>query len=583
MKVSALNKITLLFVLGFFLNAQLVLAQKKDDKNEIKKSSKVETIEGKKYYIHTIDKGQTLYAIAHAYGFKVNDIVIENPEAIDGIKPGQTLRIPLSKEKPTPTAVVVKIDSTKYQIHQVQTGETMYSLSKFYNVSIEKINELNPEAKDGLKVGQELKFPKTAKAKVDPRINKEVKTIAEKLDTLNFKKPLEQLPTIDRSSTVGLIKPDKFMLRDSVKFNKDKVFNVALFLPFHVDEALAIDEDKIAKGDAELPVKSEVALQFYHGVVIAIDSLRKSGLSCKLYTYDIDEKDSAQLNMLLKKPELLTMDLIIGPLYTSNFIPLSKYAKENQIYICSPLSQQNKILFNNSYVSKATASTTTQLEQMAEYIANTYKGQNVLIVNSTNPKEANVIKAVKAKFAEMATKLNFKDSITEVKGFGGIGSKISSSKNNIIIMPSNNRAVVTDFVTKLHNVAEKNTVTLFGMQSWTEYENLDINYLNKVQFHYPSSTYIDFEQAATKTFMKKYFSVYKTDPGIYAYQGFDIASFYLKSLMNYGFNFQKQLSTITYQGLQTSFNFYQVSPENGFENRAVYLIKYQDSKLVKVN
>src|SRR5438105_1577806 len=60
---------------------------------EVTKSKKIETVDNKKYYMHTVEKGQTLYAIAKEYSTTVNDIILENPDAIDGISPGQVLRI----------------------------------------------------------------------------------------------------------------------------------------------------------------------------------------------------------------------------------------------------------------------------------------------------------------------------------------------------------------------------------------------------------------------------------------------------------------------------------------------------------
>src|SRR3990172_5837697 len=60
----------------------------------IKKSEKVETIEGKKFYIHAVEKGQTLYSIAKTYNTTVDIVLSNNQEAIDGLKAGDKLKIP---------------------------------------------------------------------------------------------------------------------------------------------------------------------------------------------------------------------------------------------------------------------------------------------------------------------------------------------------------------------------------------------------------------------------------------------------------------------------------------------------------
>jgi hypothetical protein len=61
------------------------------------RSSVVEKIDGKDYYIHTIKKGQTLYMISKAYGADVNEVIRENPEVKEGINAGQKIRIPFNK------------------------------------------------------------------------------------------------------------------------------------------------------------------------------------------------------------------------------------------------------------------------------------------------------------------------------------------------------------------------------------------------------------------------------------------------------------------------------------------------------
>ena len=59
--------------------------------------------------------------------------------------------------------------------------------------------------------------------------------------------------------------------------------------------------------------------------MLAIDSLKKQKLNATIYIYDIDDKDSMNIEKILKKPELTTMDLMIGPLYGSSFLPFSKF------------------------------------------------------------------------------------------------------------------------------------------------------------------------------------------------------------------------------------------------------------------
>ncbi|MCK6649751.1 MAG: LysM peptidoglycan-binding domain-containing protein, partial [Bacteroidia bacterium] len=327
-----------------------VIAQEKES-TDIHKTKSSATIGGVKYYLHTVEKGQTLFAIAKFYKIEVNDLVIENPEAIDGIKPGQVLRIPVEKK------VVVKqeqgVDTSNCIIHTVEKGQTLYSITKQYGVTDEVLKKLNPELLNGLKTGQKIKIPsnkpKTEIAVVTPVTNKEV--VEEKAKE----------KTIDQSTTIPKLEAvvDKGT-GTAEKYNgelKDE-YNIAFFLPFHADESNAIEIEKLVKGEEHFSNKTKVALEFYEGAKLAIDSLKKEKLNAKIFVYDVDDKDSLGVLNLLKKPELASMDLIIGPLYGSSFMPVAKFAKENEIPIVSPFTQVNKILFENPYVCKVSPSVT---------------------------------------------------------------------------------------------------------------------------------------------------------------------------------------------------------------------------------
>jgi LysM repeat protein len=96
-------------------------------------------ISGTAYYIHNVKKGETAYSISRAYGITVDELTKENPPALYGIREGQILRIPVrdipeaDKEQVEPART--PRDESKYTYHKLQPGETVYSVSKLYDVS----------------------------------------------------------------------------------------------------------------------------------------------------------------------------------------------------------------------------------------------------------------------------------------------------------------------------------------------------------------------------------------------------------------------------------------------------------------
>ena len=562
---------TLLFRILFFLLTILSFS------SFAQKSSKLETINGKKYYIHTVEKEQTLYNISKIYGVTVNDIVIENPEAIDGIKPGQSLKIPYVAPKVI-AKPASKADSTKYIFHNVEKGQTMFSLTRQYNVTTEVLLAENPELKDGLKAGQVIKIPRTEKemkkeAKKEEPKEKEVKKEKEK------EKMVEIMKTPTLSAVAKNISPllNTELFVDTTKAQKKNIYTVALLLPFNSINTINIDADKIAKGDTSFPQVTEIAIEFYQGVLLALDSLKNKGFSCKLLVYDIDKGDSTKLADILAGNDMKEADLIIGPLHTSRFVQAAKFARDRNIHCISPLAQENKILFENPYVSKTVPTLTNQLEQMADHITGRYGDQNLILI-TTPTKDFGIIKSRINK----TMKIKFdKDSVPETETSAGAIAKLVHGKTNVVIYPSNNEAKVNDFITKLQDEKSKYTIFLFGIPYWRNFSTLDQEYLDTLHYHFPSATYIDYDSPVTKRFILQYREKYSADPELYVYQGFDVGMFYFSELYNNGVNFSGKLSGANAKGLQSNFSFYRPDANSGCDNKAVFILRYLDYKLVK--
>ncbi|MGQ0827056.1 MAG: hypothetical protein ACT4ON_01550, partial [Bacteroidota bacterium] len=130
---------------------------------------------------------------------------------------------------------------------------------------------------------------------------------------------------------------------------------------------------------------------------------------------------------------------------------------------------------------------------------------------------------------------------------------------------------------------DKYNIVLFGLQSWNNYDNMDFEYLNNLSLHIPSNTYIDYQNNSTKSFIKHYRDRFKTEPEMFAYQGFDATYYFISSLKKYGSGFLKYMPENNYKGIETGFNFSQFPADSGFENKFVFILKYKDYKLVRAN
>ncbi|MBF4467465.1 C40 family peptidase [Flavobacterium sp. LC2016-12] len=112
-----------------------------------------------KYIKHKISKGENLTVIAKKYGVKAKDITEANPNAPKVLKLNSILLIPninqVSEMKPAET-----VSNTTTGLHEIQAKETLWGISKKYNVSVEDLKKANPSLEtEGLKIGQQITIP----------------------------------------------------------------------------------------------------------------------------------------------------------------------------------------------------------------------------------------------------------------------------------------------------------------------------------------------------------------------------------------------------------------------------------------
>ena len=144
--VALLSGISLLPAAGQFQPTEVVRSREKT------------LVNGKMYYIHTVQKGQTLYSISKAYEVSQDLIRQENPNVDPAaLKEGLVLRIPVQSGGVAPVYPQNKDD---FYDHKVKKGQTVYSLAKKYDVEEELIYRYNPWARQGIQPDQTVWIPK---------------------------------------------------------------------------------------------------------------------------------------------------------------------------------------------------------------------------------------------------------------------------------------------------------------------------------------------------------------------------------------------------------------------------------------
>lgn len=601
----------------------------------------VETVNGKKYYVHFIESGQTLYGIHQMYDVPVGDIARANNDLQDGLQIGQKILIPISTD-----------NAIHYAQHIVVKGETLYGISKKYKCSVSSLKIINPElVSEGISIGQLLKVPLEAKEVITkPNINSGESLIAEPVDSISqnhiintspFKDSIiihtvlkhETLYSVSKRYMVSIndIKKLNYISNNSVKigdelkikvkrvnysivendledafggydstlaFNgihKKEKYKVALFLPLMLSRNQAYLDKPIKVGMVkELYSITKISSEFYHGFILAADSLVKAGLDVDIYVYDT-QKDTLKIQKHLDKPEFKDIDLIVGPLFSKTINYLASYSKENKIPMIIPFKANSKVLYQNPMVFKATTSNLGLVEGIGDYTAKNMSHYKVFMVKPTQKSDLVLFEKVKDTYdSSIKSVVNpMSTSIVELKvgDSGGRSINIHLRKDtvNVIIVPSNDVKFVTGIFTRLNNVMNLNTysknmkIIVFGLEDWNKMNDIDLKHRVRLNQCYASYRYTDYEASRTNTVIKSYRTKYGTDPDIYGLQGFDVGYYFLSALYLYGENFTNYLQQHNIETIQNDFKFQNNLEGDGAENSSIKIIQYSNYDLKLLN
>ncbi len=521
------------------------------------KSTNVQSINGQSYYIHTIQKKQSLYAISKLYNVSVDTLFELNPELRNGAKADQQIKVPVVSSAENQEA-----DTSRYITHKVIKGETVYSLTRKYNISEKRLLEYNPVLAEGLKEDQLIIVGEKSK-----------KRTREKL--LPVPTPTLQLPSlpIDSARFRPFSKPEK------------PLYNVSVLLPFKLQKVPDLDPQQLQRSNGSFPGIQALAADFYLGCKKAADSLQSPGFATNLQLYDIDDDDSVAIRNLKRDPAFNASDLIIGPLYANSFAALSQKASEMHTPIISPFTRQNKILFNNIYISKTNPSQYTLLESLADYCIDSLMQDSsnfiLMTVSLKDRREGNYAEAFKAYFNNRVVQMGraATDTIRTTHIIDSLASLIKPGYKNVVIALNSNEVFIANFTTQLAMMAAGKNVRLCGWESVTGMDNIDQEYLNQLQYTFPHEYNVS--TRAIPALDNYYKSHQHTSPSEFYYVGFDLAYYYLKNLKERGPDFVYELDQIAMELNYLRFKFARPDFTTGFDNRGVYIFRYKDYQLHK--
>ena len=554
---------------------------------------------GKKYIVHFVQNGNTLWRIQETYKVPAKDIIAANPGVEKGIVEGQKLLIPAG------AAEAKYPDGTLIKEHTVVKGETLFGLAKKEGASVEEITKLTPGIESGLKLGQVLRIPlKSVTEQVKPvetQPVKEVETTVDFSDTViahtvldhetlysiskRFMVPVEELQKFNKLKNTN-IKPGQ-VLNIPLKKEKVKQVEIRQVTPVETNPVKEVDKELLFKKKEEYNIAlmlpfyleggeagfKDVATEFYMGVELAIDSLEKMGFKAKLYVYDA-KNDSAAIMNLLKKPEMKQMDLVFGPLIPQGADQVAAWCKTNGIRMVCPSASNSTILQNNPYVYAAVPTDITLQRILARYTVENHAKDQIVLVNSGVAKDKELYDAYRERFIELSkAKGNIK--LIEIKT-DDLAAYIRKNGNTVFVVPTRDKGAAMKFMGALQKSGSKagsGTISVFGTKDWGNFEDIRGVTKNKFNLHWASANDLNYNLPETKKLLRQFRRKFKCDMSKYSAHGFDVMYHFTTTLL---------MDKPNAPGVINNFDLQQVGEGNGFENNQAYILKHVEFELERV-
>ena len=563
-------------------------------------------VDGRAYLVHTVEAGQTLFAISQHYAVPVQSLLDANPAAVQGLSIGQVVLVPKDaiQKKEAKKAPTLLRDGEL--LHTAARKETLFGIAKRYNVEVNDLLERNPELNAGLQEGMTivipagkstgLSVPVSTPAVADDAIFHTV-AAGETLYALGKRYGVgpEEITAANGGLVEGLKVGEVIRIPMAVKIAEEprpiradsithkEQYRIALLLPFalqHNDSVQARASDKV-----RFHSTTRAAMQFHAGALLALDSLEALGLNAEVVVHDVGEADD-RWTPVLKDPGLRDMDLFIGPFHRQAIELLARQPGDGTI-IC-PVPQSNKVILGQPQVCKAVGGTSDVLATLGRFVAVEHARDNIILVCpdifAEKEQQDQLLRVLQGALFDQPTRL--RDSVRVVRtgrrDASAVMAKIMHDGPNAIVVPSDDVEFLFNLIGKLKTVADKDSILFYAMPGLTSSESISPLDLEELHYRTALDRWVDHGSLPVQRFTRAYRDRYHNDPGEYSFLGFDIMFYYGLALLEQGSGFADRFPLVHNAPLHMGFRMERTGLENGQRNSSVFVVEQRGLELRKI-
>ncbi|MBO4451550.1 MAG: LysM peptidoglycan-binding domain-containing protein [Bacteroidaceae bacterium] len=505
--------------------------------------------------------------------------------------------------------------------HEIKAGETLYSISRTYGVTISAIQAANPGLGETIIAGQTINIPSSSTPPQNGNVQGSVQHII-----------IQPTPVTTTPVATTPVTPEIPPCKETYEVKKkETLYSIAQRFGVTMDEIVAANptiepdkKDRIKKGQmlcipftqAELkamrPVEAEeeeiiikepvpvnfaiimpfglnqqkktreaiTMIDFYEGIMLAVSEMKRDGVSGKVYAFD-----EAQIDSVLALPQMKKVNLIIGAKDANNINKLKAFTEKNNISLVVPLSSSTTLVNNthNVYQVNQKMDNDTYDRAFASFSA-MHPNTNYIFVNieDQTDKADYVMRLKNYLNSEQISYFN-----CDFQNIANIVEMLTTNKENYIIPSSSTKTAFDRLVKRLGELAlDSYRINLFGYTDWQAFADKSIDAFKKYQCMFFTSFYNNPNATETYAFNQRFRSTfgrdqYNTYPR-YGMLGYDIANFFVRNMYIEGEDFAANIENLTSEAIQNPMHFTHKNTWSGFINNAMMFVKYNSDGTISV-
>jgi len=547
---------------------------------------------------HKVKRKETLYSLAKEYDVEEAEIKKHNTFLYaNNLRKGDDLKIPVYKKVFT----VSKPESTTKK-YTVLPKEGKWRIAYKFGITIDQLEALNPDMSEVLNVGDQINVPNINQKeenaideaysyyKVLPkegfyRLKLKLGVEQEQLEILNpglKESGLKEgmILKIPYNATVG--ETSNTELQEIDLTNRIKSFNtkhLVIMLPFQLNK---VDADSIQDAKKELATNPflSMSMDFHSGALMALDSLKKLGVNLKVDVYDTKNLLN-EVSNILNSNEFGDVDAVIGPFMQNNIEKVASNLKAYNVPVISPITK-NVTLTENVFQSRPSES--LLYDKIVNFVKKDSTKQHVIIVSDTkHTKVSNNLKRTFMSASQVFSRKNKKEEDAFYILDQDLLAALKSGKN-IVFLESDNPGFVSNVTSKLNSMKNRvRNIVLVTTNMNAAFEDDEVSnyHLSHLEFHFPTISK-SYNEDDNNSFVKAYEKRYGITPNKVAVRGFDLTMDVVLRLVSSEDLYLSVNEAPVTEYVENKFA-YKKKFLGGYYNDTVYLVKYQDLKIVEVN